>query len=271
MTLTRSGTPLYLQLSELLEKQIDAGEFPPESKLPGDAALSEKYGVSLITARAAMRVLIDKQRIARFPGRGTFVRSPERIREWGLGSIPDLVLTGLKSKLIILDRGLRVCPKWVYTKFSLPPNTKLYAFRTARESQGELFTITDIYHPPHIGKLIKDADFDDIASENKLMITVVQEKTGIQARDINQTITAEMADSKTAKELGIRPGEPLLVFDRDYYAKDGQPIQTGRSKYRVDHYRYQINVSRFHRSVPESDSQSQDEPGPVARLQVEAD
>ena len=242
----RSGIPLYLQLSTLLEKEVDAGKYPPGSQLPTDAEFSAAHGVSLITSRAAMRVLLDKRRIVRYRGKGTFVRADEDIRaEWGLGSIADLVVTGLKSRLVLLHRRLQTPPRWVAEKFSLPRASKVYVFRTARESRGERFTIADIYQPAHVGQLITEADFKDGARQNRLLIALVQEKTGIRANDIHQWMSAVLADADTAKELGVPEGQPLLLAERDYYSADGQLIQTGRSSYRVDHYRYQMNFSRF--------------------------
>lgn len=246
MALKRTGLPLYLQLSGMLEKDIDSGKYPPGSQLPTDAEFSAAHGVSLITARAAMRVLMDKRRIVRYPGKGTFVRADDGIRaEWGLGSIAELVLTGLTSKLVLLERRLKAPPAWVAQKLSLPPNAELYVLRTARESRGERFTVTDIYHPLQIGQLITEADCRDHAAQSKLMIALVQEKTGIRPHEIHQWLSAGLADEQTARDLGIQPGQPSLTVERDYYSSDGQLMQTALSKYRVDHHRYQMNFSRF--------------------------
>jgi GntR family transcriptional regulator len=242
----RAGVPLYRQLSELLEREVDSGKYPPGSRLPTDAEFSAAHGVSLITARAAMRVLLDKRRIARYPGKGTFVRADDEIRaEWGLGSINDLVVTGLQSKLVLLRRRLLAPPAWVAEKFSLSRGSKVYLFRTAREGRDERFTVADIYQPRHLGQLITEADFRDGASRNKLLVGIVQEKTGIRTNHIHQWMSACLADAATANDLGIAEHAPLLLAERDYYSADGQLIQTGRSWYRVDHYRYQMNFSRF--------------------------
>jgi len=246
MPLKRTGVPLYLQVAALLERRIDAGRLPPGSRLPTDAELSATHGVSIITARAAMRVLLDKGRIVRQRAKGTFVREDDRIRtEWGLGSIADLVVTGLKSKLVLLERRIVVAPGWVSEKFALPRGGRVCHFRTARESRGERFTVADIYQPQDIGRRITEADFKDGARQNKLLIGLVQEKTGIRAHDIHQWMSAGIADERTATDLGIAVGDPYLLAERDYVSSDGRLVQTGRSWYRVDRYRYQMSFSRF--------------------------
>jgi len=242
--LTRKGIPLYLQVSEALERRIDEGEFRAGEKLPGDYALSEEYGVSIITARAAMRVLIDKMKVVRQAGKGTFVRMDQHPPVWGLGSMFDLALIGLQTRLVLLGRGLRTPPAWTAQRFNQSSKSKLYLVETARESQGERFSISDVYYRPTIGRAMADVDFDDPSSQNKLMISIVQKQTGIRAEEIYQTITAEIANRADAKKLDVRPGEPLLVLDRDYYDAAGDIIQAARTKYRVDHYRYRIKIGR---------------------------
>lgn len=247
-TFARSGAPLYLQVSEALESRIDDGEFPPGEKLPGDVALSAEYGISVITARAAMRVLIDKLLVVRYPGKGTFVREDDGSQPvWGLGSMLDLAVTGLKTKLVLLDRGLCVPAPWAAKKFGQSKIASLYLVRTARESKGKRFAISDVYYPSRIGKLMKQVDFEDPASHSKLMITLLQEHTGARPRETYQTITAEIARADDAERLGVLVGAPLLVLSRDYYDAEGNLIQAGRSKYRVDSNQYRISFSSVDR------------------------
>jgi DNA-binding GntR family transcriptional regulator len=58
-------------------------------------------------------------------------------------------------------------------------------------------------------------------------------------------MSAEMADSDVAKQLEIKSGHPILVIDRDYFSTEGDLVQVTRSRYRLDHYQYTINVSRL--------------------------
>ena len=74
MDSTSTFVPLYYQLASLLEQKLDSNEYPPGSRLPTEAQLSADFEVSVITARNAMKMLTDKGRVERFPGRGSFVR-----------------------------------------------------------------------------------------------------------------------------------------------------------------------------------------------------
>ena len=47
------STPLFQQLAATLRAAIDAGEYPPGSRLPTENELCERYSVSRVTVRKA--------------------------------------------------------------------------------------------------------------------------------------------------------------------------------------------------------------------------
>ena len=69
----RTPRLLWLQVADDLKAMIDSGELSPGAKLPGEAELSELYGVSRDTIRRATQELASEGRIVILHGRGTFV------------------------------------------------------------------------------------------------------------------------------------------------------------------------------------------------------
>ena len=55
--------PLYYQLASLLEHKMDSNEYPPGTRLPTEVDLAAEYGISVITARGAMKILLEKGRV----------------------------------------------------------------------------------------------------------------------------------------------------------------------------------------------------------------
>ncbi len=49
------SSPLYLWLASLLRDQIEAGHLEPHAAVPSERVLSERYSVSRMTARHALR------------------------------------------------------------------------------------------------------------------------------------------------------------------------------------------------------------------------
>jgi len=69
-----SYEPAYAQLVRILRGQIAAGVFRPGDRLPSEAQLCERYGVSPMTVRRAVNILADQGIVVAEQGRGTFVK-----------------------------------------------------------------------------------------------------------------------------------------------------------------------------------------------------
>lgn len=244
--LNRSFIPLYYQLANLLEQKIDSGEYLPGSRLPTEARLAEDYGVSVITVRGAMKVLLDKGRVERFPGRGTFVLDRGPIRAvWGLGSIADIDMTTIKSQMTTLSSKMVEAPDWVWQAMGLERATILHWMRNVRSVQNERFMVSDIYHHPELTALTKSQKFKKLVRERKLVVVALCELAGIPLGEIRQSLSATLAQGDIARALLAEEGTPLLVADRLFLATDGQVVQVGKTHYRVDHYRYSLNLRLF--------------------------
>jgi DNA-binding GntR family transcriptional regulator len=72
-----SYEPAYAQLVGILRRKIAAGIFRPGDRLPSEAQLCERYGVSPMTVRRVVNILVDQGVVIAEQGRGTFVRPLE--------------------------------------------------------------------------------------------------------------------------------------------------------------------------------------------------
>lgn len=66
--------PLYMQLSELLTREIAAGRWQPGERLPTEAVLAERLGVAIGTLRKALAELEARGLLLRRQGSGTYLR-----------------------------------------------------------------------------------------------------------------------------------------------------------------------------------------------------
>lgn len=65
--------PVYLQLKEMLQSQIEQGVYHSHQKLPSERDLCQHYNLSRMTARRALKELIDEGFAYTRVGKGTFV------------------------------------------------------------------------------------------------------------------------------------------------------------------------------------------------------
>ena len=77
-TIDRSSyEPAYAQLVRILRGQIAAGVFRPGDRLPSEAQLCGRYGVSPMTVRRVINILASQGVVIAEQGRGTFVKHME--------------------------------------------------------------------------------------------------------------------------------------------------------------------------------------------------
>ncbi|WLQ53784.1 GntR family transcriptional regulator (plasmid) [Streptomyces poriferorum] len=76
--------PKYQRIADNLKAAIDAGEYGPGDRLPGENALAAQYGVASLTARQALKTLKNQGLAESRKGAGVFVQAFRPIRRHGI-------------------------------------------------------------------------------------------------------------------------------------------------------------------------------------------
>lgn len=246
--LVRSPIPLYYRISQLLKEKIQSGEIPSGGKLPRESELSRQHGVSSITVRAAMRVLIHDGLIARYPGKGTFVTNRKQIDQViGLGSINDLIVPVKQSEMSLLWWRVISADQLLADKLSVVPGSRIHTIRNIRRVHGEPFLLSDVFFPPEISKSLTELDFTIPEARTKMVMEIVEERCAVKVTDIRQTMSVDFADRAIAKILDVKRGTPLLIAEREFF-EGGRIVQFSRGRYRTDHHRFVVNLSRVEKA-----------------------
>lgn len=72
--------PAYVQLTNILRRQVAGGVFRPGDQLPSEAMLCRRYHISPMTVRRAINLLAEEGVVSTVQGRGTFVKPLELSR-----------------------------------------------------------------------------------------------------------------------------------------------------------------------------------------------
>ena len=70
-----SHIPLYIQLSDLIRKQIEQGMIKPGDKLLSESEMIQQYQLGRLTIREALALLANEGLIEKHHGKGTYYKS----------------------------------------------------------------------------------------------------------------------------------------------------------------------------------------------------
>jgi len=233
----------YYQVAETLKGRIESREYPPGGLLPSEKDLSAEFGVSNITIRKAMSLLVKQGLVVRRRGVGTRVletgdqRIPLRIT----GNFGDWVDSALsrrqKLTIEVLDMETVPCPHPVATALGRPPGSDIWRLRRIRMLKDEPISYYINYTPL---ERMQNVRVDDFREKN--FIEVFQAASAIAIDRIEQRVEATTADMDVAAVLRIDFGAPLFFITNIYSPADGGPVEITHMFFRGDRYIYR-NVS----------------------------
>ena len=228
--LERDKGPLYRQLADILREPIFKGAFPVGSELPKEAIIGERFGVSLITVRRALRDLEDDGLIKKRSAKPAVVTStqPPVSLSWTFENFSDMAAFTRDAHLKI--KSYRHESAAVLQRhFGLGKDEPGYCLRsvlcvgTHRKAQ-----ITT-YFPPEIGGQMKRDDFNDV-----LIFRSVQKRLNITMVVAHCTVKAEIADEAVAADLGVAVGSAILAVEMLYQSSDQRNVEFTIARHPAD-------------------------------------
>lgn len=229
--------PRYREIEQALRGRIAV--LRPGQRLPSDADLCSEFGVSRMTARHAMAQLAEEGLVRRDPGRGTFVAEPPTHRR----------ATFLMTFSHEMRRRGRVPSSHIVSRVvRAPTDAERFDLRASRDDQViELRRVRMADRMPvalEIAVLVSrcipavlEADLEQGSLHEALI------GAGIVPSRGKSSIGAEAAMADDATQLGVQPGEPMLVERRLILDQRGRPIERTESRYAADRYGLDVGFS----------------------------
>jgi len=226
------------KLAERLRDRIESGELPPGALLPAERALADAESVSRVTARNALRILVQHGLIAARHGVGYAVRADVRLRwiatdsergdELG-GPAPNdswsrqVRLQGHKPGETIVAVEHVPASERQAADLDVEPGTMLLARRRIRYVDGRPHMIADSYY------LAGDVAGTPIELPGDVQPGVFKifEKMGRPWGKPRRDLTiARMPTASEADALGIDPiGTPVIELTRISRDRAGTPVR----------------------------------------------
>src|ERR1700721_1914892 len=142
-----SPIPLYESVESALAASIADGTMPPETQLPPEEGLIERFKVSRTTVRKAIQNLIERGLVEVRRGKGTFVTQP-RITQ-GLteltGFVEDMQALGRSPTARLLDKRIVAADEAVARQLALAPGTPVVRLQRVRLADGVPMSFAEPY------------------------------------------------------------------------------------------------------------------------------
>lgn len=236
-----SPIPLYYQLKNLLEKQIDSGFFKPGEKVPSENELCDTYNISRTTVRQAIADLVNINKLVRAQGLGTFVAEPHATsKNYQLnGFSQDMKRQGLKPATRILELSPILPSQDVAQNLQIKENEAVVFSKRLRYVGDKVLGLDISYFP--LSRFIGLLD-EDLAN-NSLYELLVSKYDTIPSRSIYQ-IKSIKCPREVAGLIQLSPSEPVLFIDEIVYDQNDIIFEYGFEYYRGDRYSFNIEIRK---------------------------
>ena len=236
-----SPLPRYYQLKEILRERARSGEWKPGDLIPSERELSEKYGISRMTARQAITDLVNEGLFYREQGKGTFV-SERKITQQLIrltGFTEDIRARGQRPGTRVLSAEMRLADEATAEKLRIDAGTLIFHLQRLRLADGEPLAI-ELSQITFKGceKLLEE----DL--ELNSLYRVLETKYGIPLMEADQELEAGLAGNENAQLLKISLGSPVLFTRRVTYTERNQPIEYAKAVYCGNKYTFYTHLKR---------------------------
>jgi GntR family transcriptional regulator len=217
----RGGEPKYRRIANDLTAAIRAGTYAAGAALPAQRALSESYGVTLMTLRQALQVLESEGLIEQRPGRGTFVLPADISHSLqNLRSLADeMDAQGVQIRTDVLGRSIRRLPRSVADELRLADAPRGLRLERLRSVRGRPILYQMSWIPEPWAEQIRDVDFERVA-----LYSALAAECGKIAVRAEEMLSAQTLAPQLAASLSLETGLSVLIMRRLTFDGSDQPF-----------------------------------------------
>lgn len=226
------------EVRERLRELIDS--LPPGDMMPSERQLSERFGVSRPTLRAAIEDLTRDDLLTRSHGRGTFTKHRKITQELAPVAAGNFNVPPAEGEWRSRVEEFRVEPAGARLgrRMQLSPSADLLYVARVRIVDDAPMAIEKIRIPAALVPGIEPADF-----ETGSLYQLLRMRYEVVATDAIQTTEPTVTDQREAELLTVPVYAPALLFERTTRDGVGRIIEYTRSVYRGDRYRITTHLT----------------------------
>lgn len=237
-----SPVPLYEQLKSCLIQAIRKGSLIPGQKLPTEAEICSRYGISRPVVRQAYGELIKLGMLERKRGSGSFVKANT---DRGLfitqlvSFREEMAMIGLKPGTDLKKREIIPFHAEVFEKLQLTPAQRCLHLERMRYADRKPFTYIENFVPMD---LFPGIEIHNYAVES--LYHIMKDDYDIYPAKAVRSIRAEIIDPAQAALFHIEEGSPIHLIESVAYDQYNRPIDYSIETYPGTTHRFDFVVYR---------------------------
>ncbi|MTB63879.1 UTRA domain-containing protein [Streptococcus sp. zg-86] len=225
----------YIAIHDKLKEEIDRGVWKIGERLPSERDLADEFGVSRMTLRQGITLLVEEGILQRKVGSGTYVASTrvqEKMR--GTMSFTEIIQLQGKTPSSQLLSYIRTKPNdKEVSQLNLQAGEAVIRMERVRFADN----IPVVYEVASIPeRLIHNVKKSDVTNHFFKTLT----ENGYRIGKSHQTIYARLANEKVAKHLQITKNQAILALRQVSYLEDGQPFEYVNSQYVGERFEFYL-------------------------------
>ncbi len=235
-----ASAPRYRQVADALQRRIASGDLGSHDRLASERVIADRFGLSRMTARQAVELLVRRGVVYRRPGSGTFVSPPrivhtlqrlagfsEQMRRQGVHPTGRVLEMRCSARV---DAGAREA-------LDLAAGERAWLVRRLRYGDGEPLLLETFWVPRAVCPELHGHELSE-----RSLYDVMRTRYGVDPVSAETSIEPAALDAADARHLSGRPGAPAILVIRTTRDTDGRPVEFARDLYRGDRARFELTL-----------------------------
>jgi GntR family transcriptional regulator len=230
---------LYISVKKEIQELITGGEFKPGDRLPSEYDLAQRYSVSRMTLREALRALEEEGLLTRKQGVGTFVRatSPriKSILDVNYGVTEMIVNMGFRPGTKEIKIEEVSADAYMAQALNIPVGSKIITIERVRTAD----KVPVVYSLDMI-PLSVIPDTKNLRLMGESLYNFLEKTCHVVLTSSVAKLFSTKADRKLAAKLSIKKNSPLFLLEQQDTDENGKPVVYSREYFVSDYFDFVI-------------------------------
>jgi GntR family glv operon transcriptional regulator len=234
---------IYKSIADRLRIQLNTADYPIGSPLPSESNLANEFGVSRMTLRKAIDLLVSWGLVVRRHGSGTYVVKKDVHQETMnlTGLVEVMREQGKEVVSEVLEFNVMPAPPAIASQLRIKIDERIYFSRRVRYVDGKSLMVEDSYMPL---KLFRNLS---VAHLEGSKFSYIEDECHIIVCGNYESLTPVLADRQMAKLLNINELTPILRITSLSYSDSGDYVNysvmfRNASEYQVDYHLRRVHL-----------------------------